>query len=48
VPVFGPGDPARYHPWHAQARWLQSDSGDIADVTVDAVVTEAARMLENS
>jgi len=37
--LFGPGDPARYHPWHPQARWLQSDSGDIADITVDAVIT---------
>ena len=36
--VFGPGDPARYHPWHPQARWVQSDSGDIADVPVAAVV----------
>ena len=37
--LFGPGDPTRYHPWHPQARWLQSDSGDIADVPVDAVAT---------
>jgi heptosyltransferase III len=35
--VFGPGDPHRYHPWHPQARWLQSNSGDIADVAVDEV-----------
>jgi len=35
--IFGPGDPLRYHPWHPQARWLQSDSGDIADVAVDEV-----------
>jgi len=37
--IFGPGNPARYHPWHPQARWLQSDSGDITDVPVDAVAT---------
>jgi heptosyltransferase-3 len=37
--VFGPGDPYRYHPWHPQARWLQSDSGDIADVSVAAVAS---------
>jgi len=43
--VFGPGDPARYHPWHPQARWLQSDSGEIADVAVEAV-TAAALELE--
>ncbi|MEN8206896.1 MAG: glycosyltransferase family 9 protein [Pseudomonadota bacterium] len=36
--VFGPGDPARYHPWHPQARWVQSDSGNIIDVTVAAVI----------
>jgi ADP-heptose:LPS heptosyltransferase len=37
--VLGPGDPYRYHPWHPQARWLQSDSGDIADVSVAAVAS---------
>ena len=41
--LFGRGDPHRYHPWHPRARWLQSDSGDIADVTVEAV---AAVVLE--
>ena len=41
--IFGPGDPHRYHPWHPRARWLQSDSGDIADVAVEAV---AAAVLE--
>jgi ADP-heptose:LPS heptosyltransferase len=35
--IFGPGDPVRYHPWHTQAHWMQSDSGDIADVAVDEV-----------
>ena len=44
--LFGPGDPARYHPWHDRARWLQSGSGDIADVTVDAVVAETNVILE--
>ena len=43
--VFGPGDPARYHPWQPQARWLQSDSGNIADVPVEAVAT-AVRELQ--
>lgn len=41
--VFGPGDPLRYHPWHPQARWVQSDSGDIAAVSV---ATVAAAVLE--
>ena len=36
--IFGPGDPRRYHPWHPRARWVQSDSGDIADVSVDIVM----------
>ena len=35
--IFGPGDPERYHPWHSRARWVQSDSGVITDVTVAAV-----------
>ena len=43
--VFGPGDPARYHPWHPQARWLQSDSGEITDVSVDAVALHACKAL---
>jgi len=40
VTVFGPGDPARYHPWHPQARWIQSSTGDIGDIAVDAVTEE--------
>jgi len=40
--VFGPGDPARYHPWHPYARWLQSDSGDIADIPVEEVAAAIA------
>jgi ADP-heptose:LPS heptosyltransferase len=38
VTVFGPGDPARYHPWQADARWIQSASESIAAVGVDAVL----------
>jgi ADP-heptose:LPS heptosyltransferase len=45
--LFGPGDPARYHPWHPRARWIQSESGDITDVSVDAVLAEVERMSEN-
>ena len=40
--VFGPGDPARYHPWQPRARWVQSDSGDIADVPVEVVAAAIA------
>ena len=43
--VFGPGDPARYHPWHPQACWVQSDSGDIVDVSVDVVANRACEAL---
>ena len=40
VTVFGPGDPARYHPWHPQARWIQSSTGHIGDIAVEAVTGE--------
>jgi heptosyltransferase-3 len=43
--IFGPGDPVRYHPWHSQAGWVQSDSGDIADVSVDVVANRACEAL---
>ena len=43
--IFGPGDPERYHPWHPQACWVQSDSGDIADVVVDVVANRACEVL---
>jgi ADP-heptose:LPS heptosyltransferase len=46
--LFGPGDPHRYHPWHRRARWLQSDSGDIADVSVEAVAAAVREMQENA
>jgi heptosyltransferase-3 len=39
VTVFGPGDPRRYHPWHPDARWVQSTTDSIADVPVSSVVT---------
>ena len=38
VTLFGPGDPARYHPWHPQARWIQSSTRNIGDIAVDAVM----------
>jgi heptosyltransferase-3 len=43
--VFGPGDPARYHPWHPQAQWIQSDTGRIEDVSVKAVAKIARAAL---
>jgi ADP-heptose:LPS heptosyltransferase len=45
VTVFGPGDPARYHPWHPQARWIQSSTGNIEGVTVNAVTDEVMAVL---
>ena len=38
--VFGPGDPERYHPWHPQARWVQSKDDSIDTVTVSQVVEQ--------
>jgi len=40
VTVFGPGDPLRYHPWHPDARWTQSKTGSIAEVTVSSVAEQ--------
>jgi heptosyltransferase-3 len=45
VTLFGPGDPARYHPWHPQARWIQSNTGNIEDIAVDAVTAEVMAAL---
>jgi ADP-heptose:LPS heptosyltransferase len=45
VTVFGPGDPARYHPWHPQARRVQSTSGRIEDVSVAAVMEQVLELL---
>jgi ADP-heptose:LPS heptosyltransferase len=46
VTLFGPGDPARYHPWHPQARWIQSSTGNIEDIVVDAVTEEVLAILD--
>ena len=43
--IFGPGDPERYHPWSSRACWVQSDSGEIADVAVDVVANRACEAL---
>jgi len=45
VTVFGPGDPARYHPWHPQARWIQSSTGNIEDIAVDTVTEQVMAAL---
>ena len=46
VTLFGPGDPARYYPWHPQARWIQSSTGNIEDITVDAAAAEIKAAME--
>jgi ADP-heptose:LPS heptosyltransferase len=46
VTVFGPGDPARYHPYHPQARWIQSDTGRVENVRVATVAEKAWNLLE--
>lgn len=38
--VFGPGDPERYHPWHPQARWVQSENDSIDTVTASQMVEQ--------
>jgi heptosyltransferase-3 len=48
VTVFGPGDPGRYHPWHPHAQWIQSGSGNIEDISVEAVVEKVMAVLETS
>jgi len=45
VTAFGPGDPHRYHPWHPQARWVQSTSGAIADVSVAMMLEQVLAVL---
>ena len=48
VTVFGPGDPLRYHPRHPRARWVQSPTGAIADVSVDEVLAQVLAMKHES
>jgi len=48
VTLFGPGDPERYHPWHPQARWIQSSTRNIEDITVDAVTAAVLAVLHTS
>ncbi len=45
ITLFGPGNPQRYHPWHPQARWVQSTTGAVADVTVDEVIGQVMVVL---
>lgn len=46
VTVFGPGDPERYHPWHPQARWVQSEDNSMDGVIVSRVVEQVRAALQ--
>jgi ADP-heptose:LPS heptosyltransferase len=43
--LFGPGDPGRYRPWGAHARWLRSPTGRLEDLPVGQVVAAASGFL---
>lgn len=43
--VFGPGRPARYHPWGAQATWLEAPDGDLAALDAGTVANALRRHL---
>lgn len=43
--LFGPGDPARYHPWGRHAHWLVADDRNIASLPVEAVSERAIELL---
>ncbi len=44
--LFGPGDPARYHPWGARAAWLAQPDGDIQRLPVAEVCAALAALLD--
>lgn len=43
--LFGPGDPARYHPWAPGAQWLVAPGGEIASLSPTTVIETARAML---
>ncbi|MGB5441876.1 MAG: glycosyltransferase family 9 protein, partial [Gammaproteobacteria bacterium] len=48
VTLFGPGEPCRYHPWHPQARWVQSEDKRIEGVNVSLAVEQILASLQAS
>lgn len=46
--VFGPGQPARYHPWSANARWLVGAQRDLANVAAAQVAALAREQLAHA
>lgn len=43
--LFGPGDPARYHPWGDRAAWLVEPGRDLARLPAAVVVAALAALL---
>lgn len=43
--VFGPGEPLRYHPWGARARWLIAPGNDLARLDVAKVAEHLNALL---
>ncbi|BBP03672.1 hypothetical protein TPL01_23200 [Sulfuriferula plumbiphila] len=46
--VFGPGEPLRYHPWGARARWLTAPGNDLARLEVARVAEQLDDLLSLS
>ena len=46
--LFGPGQPERYRPWGARARWLASPENDLDRLGVDEVEREVRRVRQGS
>lgn len=43
--VFGPGEPLRYHPWSARARWLTAPANDLSQLDVVRVAEQLNALL---
>jgi len=46
--LFGPGQPARYRPWGARARWLVADDEDLERLSVQAVADALGELVVGS
>lgn len=45
--LFGPGEPARYHPWGPRAHWLIAEDRRIASLAVERVAARAIELLDH-
>lgn len=43
--LFGPGNPARYHPWGPRAAWLAAPDSNIENIPVNIVVEKVRELL---